>query len=98
VRGIILNLLEEAITAEHGDTWGNLLDASGPAGASTSLGNYYPEDVVTHLVDAGVECALAGGMTVGAAAHSRERASTAHESCMFDGADHCTLRVPVEAG
>jgi len=85
--------------AEHGDnTWGNLLAASGLAGANSSLGNYYPAGVVTHLVDAGVECALAGGMIVGAAARSGERASTAHESCMFDGADHCTLRVPVEEG
>ena len=43
-------------------------------------------------------CALAEGMIVGAAAHYQEQVSIAHESCTFDGADHCTLRVTVEEG
>ena len=43
-------------------------------------------------------CALAEGMMAGAAAHYGEQVSIAHESCMFNGADHCTLRVTVEEG
>jgi len=43
-------------------------------------------------------CALAEGMMAGAAAHYDEQVRIAHESCMFDGADHCTLRVTVEEG
>ena len=180
MKGIILNLVEEAIVAEHGDnTWDSILETSGLDGAYTSLGNY-PDDDLERLVAAGSEtlavqprdlnrhlgelaiqglaeryphyfsphggtvaflltlddvihtevrklypesappdfwfdapianelvvhyrserrlCALAEGMIVGAAAHYEEQASIAHESCMFDGADHCTLRVTVEEG
>jgi hypothetical protein len=180
VKGIILNLVEEAIVAEHGDdTWDSLLDASGSDGAYTSLGNY-PDDDLERLVNAGADvleveprdlsrhlgqvaiqglaerypqyfsphhatmpflltlddvihtevrklyadssppdfwfddpignvlvvhyrsqrrlCALAEGMMIGATAHYEEQVSIAHESCMFEGADHCILRVTVEEG
>lgn len=180
MKGIILNLVEEAIVAEHGDdTWDSLLDTSGLEGAYTSLGNYpdddlerlvasgagvlavQPRDLSRHLGEVAIKglaeryphyfsphdttvdflltlddvihtevrklypesappdfwfdvpigselvvhyrserrlCALAEGMMAGAAAHYDQLVSIAHESCMFDGADHCTLRVTVEEG
>jgi hypothetical protein len=180
VKGIILNLVEEAVVAEQGEqVWDDVLDTAELDGAYTSLGNY-PDDHLARLVAAGAEvleveprnlsrhlgqvaiqglserypqyfsphdatvsflltlddvihtevrklypeseppsfwfddpvgnvlvvhyrserrlCALAEGMIVGAAAHYRERVSIAHEVCMFDGADHCILRVTVEEG
>jgi len=50
VKGIIFNLLEEVITAEHGpDAWDDLLDAAGFDGVYTSLGNYADEEFVALL-------------------------------------------------
>ncbi len=125
MKGSILNLVEEAIVAEHGhDTWDSLLDPSGLDGAHTSLGHHpgnspgsspgkvlagsAPPDfcfdapigkvLVVHYRSARRLGALAEGMMAGAAAHNNEQVSIAHESRMFDGADHRTSRVTVEEG
>lgn len=50
MKGIIFNLVEEVVTAEHGaDTWDDLLDGAGLDGAYTSLGSY-PDDDLHRLV------------------------------------------------
>jgi hypothetical protein len=55
VKGIILNLVEEAVVAEHGEgMWDRLLDRAGVDGAYTSLGNY-PDDELVRLVAAGAD-------------------------------------------
>jgi hypothetical protein len=52
MKGIIFNLLEEAVTQEYGeDAWEELLDAAGVEGAYTSLGSY-PDEQLTALVNA----------------------------------------------
>lgn len=46
MKGIIYNLLEEVVSAEHGeDTWDALVDAAGVDGVYTSLGSYADEDL-----------------------------------------------------
>jgi hypothetical protein len=41
MKGVIFNILEEIVTDQFGpDTWDDLLDTAGLAGAYTSLGNY----------------------------------------------------------
>lgn len=46
MKGIVFNLLEEAVTREFGaDTWDDLLTSAGVDGAYTSLGNYADEEV-----------------------------------------------------
>ena len=55
MKGIVFNLLEEAVTSEFGaNTWDDLLDAAGLEGAYTSLGSYSDEEV-TKLVLAASE-------------------------------------------
>ncbi len=52
MKGIIFNILEEAVTLEHGpDTWDDLLDSAGVDGSFTSLGSY-PDETMLALVDA----------------------------------------------
>jgi hypothetical protein len=52
MKGIIFNLLEMAVSSEHGeDTWDALLDAAGLEGAYTSLGSY-PDADLLKLVEA----------------------------------------------
>ncbi len=52
VKGIVFNLLEEAVTAAHGfDAWADLIDLAGVSGVYTSLGSY-PDDDMTGLVHA----------------------------------------------
>ncbi|EGF33199.1 hypothetical protein IMCC9480_951 [Oxalobacteraceae bacterium IMCC9480] len=47
MKGIIFNLLEEAVSKEFGDaTWDKLLDEANLSGAYTSLGNYADGEVV----------------------------------------------------
>lgn len=47
MKGIVFNLLEEAVCAAHGsDAWADLIDAAGVSGVYTSLGSYPDEDVV----------------------------------------------------
>jgi hypothetical protein len=52
VKGIVFNLLEGAVSREHGDdAWDDLLLAAGLDGAYTSLGSY-PDSDLTDLVAA----------------------------------------------
>jgi hypothetical protein len=52
VKGIVFNLLEQAVTREHGeDVWDDLLDDAGVAGAYTAVGTY-PHDELHALVAA----------------------------------------------
>ncbi|MET0179017.1 MAG: heme NO-binding domain-containing protein [Novosphingobium sp.] len=47
MKGIVFNLLEEAVVNQHGeDAWDNLLDAAGLDGAYTSLGSYPDADIL----------------------------------------------------
>ena len=47
MKGIVFNLLAEAVANEHGDdAWDALLDAAGLDGAYTSLGSYPDADMV----------------------------------------------------
>ncbi len=51
MKGIIFNLLEEAISASHGEiAWADLVDTAGVSGAYTSLGSYPDAELMT-LVD-----------------------------------------------
>jgi hypothetical protein len=46
MKGIVFNLLEEVVTAAHGDAaWDQLLDAAGLDGAYTSLGSYSDDEI-----------------------------------------------------
>lgn len=52
MKGIVFNLLDECVVAEHGeDTWDDLLEDAGVSGSYTSLGNY-PDDELLRLVGA----------------------------------------------
>lgn len=52
MKGVVFNLLEEAVSSEFGaKTWDDLLDAAGLDGAYTSLGSY-PDEEVFKLVTA----------------------------------------------
>ncbi|MEO0032610.1 MAG: hypothetical protein RIS94_2368 [Pseudomonadota bacterium] len=51
MKGVIFNVLEEAVTHEHGvDTWHDLLDNTGLHGIWSSLGSYPDAEILT-LVD-----------------------------------------------
>ena len=53
VKGIIFNLVEEAVLAEHGrDAWDDVLAGAGVPGTYTSLGSY-PDADLTALVTSG---------------------------------------------
>jgi hypothetical protein len=46
VKGLVFNLLEEAVSSTYGDaTWDRLLDAAGLDGAYTSLGSYDDDEI-----------------------------------------------------
>jgi heme-NO-binding protein len=52
MKGIVFNLLEEVVTAEHGErTWDALLVAAGVSGAYSSLGTY-PDEELGRIVGA----------------------------------------------
>ena len=52
MKGVVFNLLEEAVTRGFGeDAWEDLIEASGVSGAYTSLGNY-SDDEIERLVAA----------------------------------------------
>lgn len=52
MKGIVFNLLEEAVVSAFGtDTWDDLLDAANLSGAYTSLGSY-PDTEIVSLVEA----------------------------------------------
>ena len=47
MKGVVFNLLEEAVTQQFSDeVWDDLLDDAGAAGAYTSLGNYSDEEII----------------------------------------------------
>lgn len=47
MKGIIFNLLEQVVSAEHGEpTWDALLDATGLEGAYTAVGSYADEELM----------------------------------------------------
>jgi len=53
LKGIVFNLLEEVVVAQHGEAaWDMLLDETGLSGSYTSLGSY-PDEEVEKLVLAG---------------------------------------------
>ena len=53
MKGIVFNLLEEVVTAQHGDAaWDSLLEATDLSGDYTSLGSY-PDEEIEKLVAAG---------------------------------------------
>ena len=53
MKGIVFNLLEEVVIAQHGEAaWDNLLEATGLPGSYTSLGSY-PDEEIEKLVVAG---------------------------------------------
>ena len=55
MKGIVFNLVEEAVRARHGDAaWDDLLDQAGVSGAYTSLGQY-PDDELLRLVAAAAD-------------------------------------------
>ncbi|MGH7805640.1 MAG: heme NO-binding domain-containing protein, partial [Candidatus Binatia bacterium] len=52
MKGIVFNLLEQAVVDAHGDdTWESLLENAGVEGAYTAVGNY-PNDELQRLVKA----------------------------------------------
>ena len=52
MKGVVFNLLEEAVGRAFGpDTWDTLVESSGVSGVYTSLGNY-PDEEVEALVEA----------------------------------------------
>ena len=53
MKGVVFNLLEEAVVRRHGDTaWDDILEAANLQGAYTSLGSY-PDAEIVKLVEAG---------------------------------------------
>lgn len=59
MKGIVFNLLEDAVSGVHGpDAWDDVLDAAGLDGVYTVLGNY-PDAELFALV--GAICAVSGG-------------------------------------
>ena len=72
MKGIIFNLVEEAITASYGEAvWDSVLATAGVDGAYTTLGNYEFTDL-TALIDAG---ALLLGVTPVALTHTLGKAA-----------------------
>jgi hypothetical protein len=58
MKGVIFNIVEETVRAEHGeDAWDSLLDAAGLDGAYTSLGTYPDQDMAALVTAA---CAALG--------------------------------------
>jgi hypothetical protein len=52
MKGIVFNLLEQAVVGKYGETvWDDLLDSAGLSGAYTSLGSY-PDEEIEKLVAA----------------------------------------------
>ncbi len=53
MKGIIFNLAEEVVSAEHGDdAWDAVLDGAGVTGSYTSLGSYPDADLMAIVVSA----------------------------------------------
>lgn len=55
MKGIIFNLVQDAITRDHGgDGWDDLVDSAGISGTYTALGNY-PDADLSRIVTAGAD-------------------------------------------
>lgn len=55
MKGIVFNIAQEVVVADHGeDTWDDLLDCVGAAGAYTALGDY-PQSELTGIVAAAAQ-------------------------------------------
>ncbi len=62
MKGVIFNLLEEAVTVEFGsDTWEDLLDDAGLDGAYTSLGDYDDAQVAALVSAASKRLSITSG-------------------------------------
>lgn len=62
MKGIIFNLLQEAVTRQYGaDMWDDLIDAAEVDGAYTSLGNYADDEVTALVVQAAKALDLSAG-------------------------------------
>jgi hypothetical protein len=58
MKGVVFNLLQEVVTADHGaDAWDDLLDRSGASGVYTSLGSY-PDEELERLLE--TACGMLG--------------------------------------
>lgn len=59
MKGIVFNLLEEAVVQHFGqDAWDDLLDTAGAAGAYTSLGNYSDDEIVALVSTAAAKLSM----------------------------------------
>ncbi len=62
MKGVVFNLLEEAVRREFGpDVWDDLLDEANVQGAYTSLGNYSDEEIVALVSTAATKLKLSNG-------------------------------------
>lgn len=62
MKGVVFNLLEEAVRREFGpDVWDDLLDEANVQGAYTSLGNYSDEEIVALVSAAATKLKLSNG-------------------------------------
>lgn len=62
MKGVVFNLLEEAVLREFGpDTWDDLLDDANVGGAYTSLGNYSDEEILALVGAAAAKLNLTNG-------------------------------------
>ncbi|WP_421914468.1 heme NO-binding domain-containing protein [Mesorhizobium sp.] len=62
MKGVVFNLLEEAVLREFGaDTWDELLDEANLRGAYTSLGNYSDDEIVALVTTAAAKLNLTNG-------------------------------------
>jgi hypothetical protein len=59
MKGVVFNLLEEAVTNAHGaDIWDELLDAAELQGAYTSLGSYADDEIFALVTQASYRLAI----------------------------------------
>lgn len=62
MKGVVFNLLEEAVLREFGpDAWDDLLTDAGLLGAYTSLGNYSDEEMVALVESAAAKLDMSAG-------------------------------------
>lgn len=59
MKGVVFNLLEEAVTQDFGaDAWDDLIDEAGVSGIYSSLGNYSDDDIAALVSAASVKLSL----------------------------------------
>jgi hypothetical protein len=59
MKGVVFNLLEEAVTKEYGtEVWEDLIDDAEVSGAYTSLGNYSDEDMMSLVATAAAKLGI----------------------------------------